>query len=161
MCNAEYSEPPTSFGIYSKIIGSAVDDVSESSMMQAAREAVAGNEEADPSHITACFDGTWQKGGHTSLNGIVSATSSDTGKVLDMEIMSKFCFVCHTKPTFQHECKKNYEGASVGWKVLVYLKFLIFLFIPNVFVTQSILVIGIAKHTKGLLQRSPVVPTYL
>jgi hypothetical protein len=107
MCNAEYSQPATSLGIYSKTVGSAVDDVSESSMMQAAREAVAGNEEADPSHITACFDGTWQKGGHTSLNGIVSVTSSDKGKVLHIEIMSKFCFVYNTNPTSQHECQKR------------------------------------------------------
>jgi hypothetical protein len=40
-------------------------------MMQAAREAVAENEEADPSHIPACFDGTWQKHGHTSLNSFI------------------------------------------------------------------------------------------
>jgi hypothetical protein len=43
-------------------------------MMQAAREAVAENEDDDPSHITACFGGTWQKRGHTSLNGIISFT---------------------------------------------------------------------------------------
>jgi uncharacterized protein (DUF2235 family) len=51
-------------------------------MMQAAREAVAENEEDDPSHVTLCFDGTGQKRGHTSLNGIISATSVDRGKVL-------------------------------------------------------------------------------
>jgi hypothetical protein len=51
-------QPPTSFSIYNNAIGSAVADVSESFRMQAAREAVAENEEDDPSHITACFDGT-------------------------------------------------------------------------------------------------------
>jgi hypothetical protein len=51
--------PPTTFSIYNKTIGSALADVSVSAMMQADREAVAENEEADPSHITACFDGTW------------------------------------------------------------------------------------------------------
>jgi hypothetical protein len=49
---------PGSFSIYNKTVGSAVADVSVSSMMQAAREAVAENEEDDPSHITVCFDGT-------------------------------------------------------------------------------------------------------
>jgi uncharacterized protein (DUF2235 family) len=64
--------------------------------MQAVREAVAENEEDDLSHITACFDGTWQKHGHTSLNGIISATSVDRGKVSGIEMMSKFFFVfCH------------------------------------------------------------------
>jgi hypothetical protein len=74
-------QPPTSFGIYNKNTGSAVDDVSESSMMQAAREAVEENEEDDPSRVTACFDGSWQKCGHTSPNGIISATSFNKGKV--------------------------------------------------------------------------------
>jgi hypothetical protein len=102
-------QPPTSFSIYNKTIDSAVAGVSVSFMMQAAREAVAENEEDDPSHITACFDGTWEKYGYTSLNGIISAISVGRGKVLDIETMSKFCFVCHTNPASQHECKKNHE----------------------------------------------------
>jgi hypothetical protein len=69
--------PPTSFSIYNKTIDSAVPDVSVSFMMQAAREAVAGNEEDDPSRVMACFGGTWQKCGHTSLNGIMTATWVD------------------------------------------------------------------------------------
>jgi hypothetical protein len=28
--------------------------------------------------------------------------------------MSKSCFVCHTNPTSQHECKKNHDGIIVG-----------------------------------------------
>jgi hypothetical protein len=83
-------------------------------MMQAAREVVAENEEDDPSHITACFGGTWQKRGHTSLNGVISATSVDRGKILDLEIMSKFYFVRHTNLTSQRECKKNTGGRSGG-----------------------------------------------
>lgn len=34
---------------------------------------------------------SWQKRGHRSLNGIVSVTSLDTGRVLDDVIMSKNC----------------------------------------------------------------------
>jgi hypothetical protein len=83
-------------------------------MMQAAREAVAENEEDDPSHITACFDGIRQKCGHTSLNGIISATSFDKGKVLDVEILSKICFVCHTSQTSQHESKKE-QRKNKSW----------------------------------------------
>jgi hypothetical protein len=70
-------QPPTSFSIYNKTTGSAVADVSAFFMMQAAKEAVAENKEDDASYITACFDGTWQKCEHTSLNGIISATSAD------------------------------------------------------------------------------------
>ncbi|GFW73759.1 polynucleotide 5'-hydroxyl-kinase NOL9 [Trichonephila clavipes] len=41
--------------------------------------------------ITAAFDGSWQKRGHTSLNGVVSAISLETGisgrgKLTDNEI---------------------------------------------------------------------------
>jgi hypothetical protein len=107
-------QPPTSCSIYNETIGSAVADVSVSSMMQAAREAVAQNEGDYASHITACFDGTWQKHGHTSLNGIISATSVDRGKVLDTERMSTFCFVFYANPASQHKCKKNHQGASAG-----------------------------------------------
>jgi hypothetical protein len=104
--------PPTSFSIYNQTIGSAVADVSVSFIVQAARETVAENEEDDTSHITACYDGTWQKYGHIFVNGIIPATSADRMKASDIEIMNKFPVVCHTSPISQHECKKNHEGAS-------------------------------------------------
>jgi hypothetical protein len=100
-------QPPASFSIYNKTIGSTVSDVSVMSMMQAARGAVVENEEDD-------FDGTWQKCWYTCLNDIISATSVDRGKVLDIEIMSESCFVCHTNPISQHDCEKNHEGISGG-----------------------------------------------
>jgi hypothetical protein len=55
------SQPPTSFNVYNEIVGSTVAEVGESSMMQASRKAVAENGKDDPSHITACFGGNWQK----------------------------------------------------------------------------------------------------
>jgi hypothetical protein len=100
-------QPPKSFSIYNKNIGSAVADVSVSFFMQEAREAIEENEEDDPSHISACFDGTWQKWGHIFMNGILSANSVNRGKVLDTKIMSKSCFVCHINPVSQHEGKKT------------------------------------------------------
>ena len=51
-------QPPTSFSIYSKTVGSAVAEVSEFSMMKAARESVRENKEGDSSDITTCFDGS-------------------------------------------------------------------------------------------------------
>ncbi|GFT76882.1 hypothetical protein TNCV_1817751 [Trichonephila clavipes] len=36
-------------------------------------------------------DGTWQRRGHSSLNGCVAVLSIDTGKVVDLEVMSKWC----------------------------------------------------------------------
>lgn len=40
------------------------------------------------------IDGTWQKRGHTSHNGIVTIISLDTKKCLDAEILSDMCQQC-------------------------------------------------------------------
>jgi hypothetical protein len=77
-------QPPTSYSNFTQTIGSAVAEVGLSSWCKQPVEAVAENEEDDPSYITFCFDGTWQKHGHTSLSGIISATSVYRGTVLDM-----------------------------------------------------------------------------
>jgi len=61
MCSAAYSTASNSFSIYNEIVGSTVTEVSEFSMMQAARELVRENEEGDSSHVATCFDGSWQK----------------------------------------------------------------------------------------------------
>ncbi|GFV41137.1 uncharacterized protein TNCV_2667281 [Trichonephila clavipes] len=39
-------------------------------------------------------DGTWQKRGYSSLNGCVSTISVDSGKILDIEVLSQYCRVC-------------------------------------------------------------------
>ncbi|GFU82537.1 uncharacterized protein TNCV_4869201 [Trichonephila clavipes] len=44
-------------------------------------------------------DGTWQRRGYSSMNGCVAALSVDTGKVVDIEIMSSYC------PTYRNISK--------------------------------------------------------
>jgi hypothetical protein len=79
----------------------------ESSILEASRKAVAENEVDDPSQVTACFDGSWQKCGHPSLIDI-SATFFNKEEALSTEIMCKFFFsVCHTNLTSEHKCKRN------------------------------------------------------
>lgn len=64
------------------------------------------------------FDGSWQKRGFTSLNGVITATSIDTGKVLDVECLSKYCFICKGKRVLDHDgCQANYKGTSGGMEV--------------------------------------------
>ena len=46
--------------------------------------------------IAASFDGSWQKQGLASLNGIISAISITIGKVFDFEVQSKHCKGCKT-----------------------------------------------------------------
>ena len=69
------------------------------------------------------IDGTWQKRGHASHNGVVTAISLDTGKCLDVEVMSDKCQQClkwnkkQNDPKYKewkatHQCKINHEGSS-------------------------------------------------
>ncbi|XP_064470221.1 uncharacterized protein LOC135384970 [Ornithodoros turicata] len=68
-------------------------------------------------------DGTWQKRGYSSLNGCVTALSIETGKVLDLEVMSSFCNTCRklerlpedTEERLElepHQCSSNYKGSA-------------------------------------------------
>ena len=65
-------------------------------MSDAAREIHNLKPESDEG-IAKCgvsVDGTWQRRGFSSLNGCVSAISMDTGKVVDVEALSKVCKKC-------------------------------------------------------------------
>ncbi|GFW02913.1 integrase catalytic domain-containing protein [Trichonephila clavipes] len=70
-----------------------VQEVAEESMIKAATEIVEKQQNLS-SDIVKCgisVDGTWQRRGYTSMNGRVAAISVDTGKVLDIEVMSSYC----------------------------------------------------------------------
>lgn len=117
--------PPSKFGNYNAILKSAAEDVCTISMSKAAKEAIAENideNSAQPqcatTNIAVAVDGTWQKrNGYSSKNGVVSATSVDTGKVLDIEILSKHC-VCPDKRHHDDDCKKNFDGSSGNMEVV-------------------------------------------
>ena len=47
--------------------------------------------EDDVTDITVTCDGTWVRRGFQSLYGVVVVASWDTGKVLDVEVLSKHC----------------------------------------------------------------------
>ena len=58
--------------------------------------------------FTTNFDVTWQKPGFSSLDGVVSAVSNLSGKVLDFDIKSKYCKACdrqnYLNETLLHIC---------------------------------------------------------
>lgn len=84
----------------------ALSTVRDRSMREAAAEAVKENDGA--TDIANAFDGTWQRRGYSSLNGVVTATSFGTGKVLDVECLSKYCQICTVKKrTCAGNCLKN------------------------------------------------------
>lgn len=74
------------------------------------QEAVTANNGERDLDIT--IDGTWQKRCHTSLNGVISATSFDTGKVVDVSIISNFC-KCLSKINHLPNCIANTRGRAV------------------------------------------------
>lgn len=96
--------------------------VAERSMSDAANEIRGDNETADAS---VSVDGTWQRKGFTSTNGVITAISVDTGKVLDVSILSKSCKGCTSMQSIEksdperyagwkasHNCNLNYAGSS-------------------------------------------------
>ncbi|GFV26361.1 uncharacterized protein TNCV_516381 [Trichonephila clavipes] len=70
-------QPPTRFSPYGKRILNAAKLVYEDSIQNAAKEAICERE--GNKNIAVAVDGTWRKRGYTSLNGVVTVTSIDTG----------------------------------------------------------------------------------
>jgi len=62
------------------------------SMQQAVTEYQNEND-GDPAQQRVTIDGTWQRRGHASLHGVVTAMIDK--KCVDYEVLSKFCFGCN------------------------------------------------------------------
>ena len=109
----------------------AVKDVAEGIMKEACYEVRSlntGYTAEDDSIITdtgVTLDGTWQKRGVASYNGAVMAISINTGKILDLEFMSRHCQYCvnievykkddivlYDKLKHDHICSINRHGSA-------------------------------------------------
>ncbi|GFY18833.1 uncharacterized protein TNCV_3875211 [Trichonephila clavipes] len=101
--------PPTKFSKYNHILLQATRETCEHSMAEAVREAVDEND--GKRDLAVAVDGSWQKCGFSSKNGLVTVTSVDTGKVIDVEVFSKHC-ICPNKTKHLQNCKRNFEGYS-------------------------------------------------
>ncbi|GFX79475.1 uncharacterized protein TNCV_824641 [Trichonephila clavipes] len=69
--------PPTKFSKYNKMLLGATKDVCDAMIKNAVKEAVQENQNIRD--IPVAVDGTWQKRGYSSMNGVVTVTSVDTG----------------------------------------------------------------------------------
>ncbi|GBO39726.1 hypothetical protein AVEN_209199-1 [Araneus ventricosus] len=78
-------------------------------MQKAAKEAIVENN--SDNNIAVAVDGTWQKRGYTSHNGVVTVTSMDTGKVIDVDVLNKYC-ACKNKKKHETNCKSNFRGSN-------------------------------------------------
>lgn len=78
--------------------------------------------------ITISSDGTWQKRGFSSLYGAVFAIEYESGKVVDYQVLSRYCSGCKYWEKRDHEsekykewkkehessCEANYEGSAAS-----------------------------------------------
>lgn len=78
------------FSIAKKVHTAAMAAVSEN--LRRSRELT--KEVAGETDVAVMFDGTWQKRGHKSHNGIGAVISLDTGLCLDFEVISNYCLTC-------------------------------------------------------------------
>ena len=122
--------PPMHKNAYKDTLSSickAAKKVAENSMAQAVEETKTFYEVSDDGtyNVGISGDGSWRRRGYASAFGIVSAISIVTGKVLDIEIMSKECRTCMINKTqkgtpefdawwegHKDQCHANFEGSS-------------------------------------------------
>jgi hypothetical protein len=103
-------------------IKKASKTVAEKSMSDAATDIRKGKETAD---VGVSVDGSWQRKGFSSTLGVITAISADSGKVLDVSILSKSCKGCTRMQKVaksdpkryelwkvSHKCNLNYHGSS-------------------------------------------------
>ena len=119
------SPSPTSRCLYDNIFEKylqATKEVAITSMQRAAEELIEKqNGERD---AMVSVDGTWQRRGYNSHNGVVTAVSVLTGKALDIEVLSNYCKGCSQWKEDQkksaeyqqwltfHKCHLNHEGSA-------------------------------------------------
>ena len=97
-CGAMNMPPPVTRKNFSKLsdrLGDAIEKVAKTSTIEASAEV----KQQEGSDIGISFDGTWQKRGYSSLNGVAAAISVTTGKVLDVEVLSRHCKGCSDHAT--------------------------------------------------------------
>ena len=104
-------------------LAEAYEADADASMQFAASEVRAsGGEQIQGNTVCQCsLDGSWQKRGHSSLNGLVTAISN--GKCIDTKVFSKKCKACerwesrkgtdtYEQWKLSHYCKINHQRSS-------------------------------------------------
>jgi hypothetical protein len=99
--------PPISQKSYDNIvkkIKSATQVVAEKSMKTASSEE---KEITGSSDVRISGDGTWKTRGHTSKVGVCSVIGSESGKVIDVEVLSSFCKACEKNTFIRPQLQKE------------------------------------------------------
>lgn len=108
-CGTMNMPPPAASKNYDKLmlkLGIASEKVAKTSMIDAAYEVkcTVGEE------IGVSYDGSWQRRGYSSLNGVGTIISVDTGKILDTTILSRYCKTCAVNENMKTEKPDEYEN---------------------------------------------------
>ena len=92
--------PPVHKASYSKhsdALHTVAVDVGKKSMRKHAADLLRTRQEENldkPSQVAVSTDGTWMRWGYSSQFGVQTVIAYDTQKVIDVEVMSKFCKKC-------------------------------------------------------------------
>ena len=112
----------TNYNKVSNYICDAAKLVAETSMNEAVMELKKSSTNIFDIGVTV--DGTWQRRGFSSMNGVVGAISVDYGKIMDLEPLSRYCKQCCKslqdneqglvawKTSHQEVCKLNFSGTA-------------------------------------------------
>ena len=112
--------PPMTVKNYDRAVSKItkiVVDVAEETMAEAAHELkiLKGGDNSIIDIPVSC-DGSWQRRGFASLNGSFTSISVDTGKIIDTEVMSRYCKGCKSKEKLKNTNKSAYETWRLNHK---------------------------------------------
>ena len=101
---------PNAYDRHNKALLKATKTVATNVMAEAGREihGLKPVQEDGIAHCGVSCDGTWQRRGYSSLNGCVTTISMDTGRCIDVEVLTKVCHTCQ-----RHEPEKNNNAEHV------------------------------------------------
>ena len=115
MMNMPQPVAKPSYTALTKKLKKAAQITAETSMSAAANDA---KEKEGTNDIGVSVDGTWQRRGYASLNGVVAAIYTANSKVVDVEIVLRCCKACQKfeewKKDHEKDCQANYSGSAPG-----------------------------------------------
>ena len=103
MCATQYTTPLSkrAFASHVQALKTALLELTATKLQEAVSELKSFLTNIDPElegqsvvDVTVSTDGTWMKRGFTSLFGCVFVISVDTGKILDFQVLSRYCKSC-------------------------------------------------------------------
>ena len=125
-----FSSHQNKFELASKSTFDKISDQSHESIRAAYKEIGIVPDGESVLDIAVSYDGTWQRSGHSSHNGIGCAIELSIGIPIDYEVLSNFCLKCKIasedpgttdewKVGHAENCPKNSTGSANAMEVEV------------------------------------------